>query len=387
VPSSSEFELLNAPPVPAPGGSAKPKLMHLQILRAVAASCVVVDHAFVLLHNAGFPCAQYNHPGYLIGHSGVAAFFVLSGLIMVRQSDNLFGRRWSPLLFAWRRVTRIVPMYWIATLLWAAIFWTNEAPHPKRQILYSLLFIPNYLAGHTRLFPVLQLGWTLNYEMFFYLIFCAALFLRRKTGIVMLLVVPVVLVAIGYAHTFPDDQSLPSLLSFYTNPFLLLFVLGVLIAVIETRQPRISWPVSPAFLLLFPAVLFLVFPLTLGAYDLYESLSIYSTLIVLLCALVRYKAPGTIGRTLVLLGDSSYSTYLFHPMILPLVIGLALRTYGSRTKSVGAAMVLVLACIVLANIFGLLIHLAVERPLIRAFRRFNFGADNKLQPQASGVEP
>ena len=45
------------------------------------------------------------------------------------------------------------------------------------------------------------------------------------------------------------------------------------------------------------------------------------------------------------------------------------------------------ACIVLANIFGLLIHLAVERPLIRAFRRFNFGADNKLQPQVSGVEP
>jgi exopolysaccharide production protein ExoZ len=384
---SSESELLNAPPVPAPGGSATPKLVHLQILRAIAASSVVVDHAFVLLHNAGFPCAQYNHPGYLVGHSGVAAFFVLSGLIMVRQSDSLFGRRRGPLLFAWRRVTRIVPMYWIATLLWAAIFWKNEDPHPKRQILYSLLFIPNYFAGHTRLFPVLQLGWTLNYEMFFYLIFCAALFLRRRAGILLLLVVPVVLVAIGYAHPFPDDQNPLSLLSFYTNPFLLLFALGVLIAVTETRLPRVSWPASPAFLLLLPALLFLALPLTLGADDLYEALSIYSALVVSLCALVRYKVPGTIERRLVLLGDSSYSTYLFHPMMLPLVIGLALRMYDPHTKSVAAAMLLVLVCIIFANVAGLLIHLAVERPLIRVFRRYNFGAGNEHRPQAASVEP
>lgn len=365
----SESELLNAPPVPTNSG-AKPKLMHLQILRAIAASFVVVDHAFVLLHDAGFDCGQYNHAGYLIGHSGVAAFFVLSGLIMLRQAGYLFGKPRSPLLFAWRRVTRIVPMYWIATLLWVFFFWNNEDPHPRRQILFSLLFIPNYFAGHTRLFPVLQLGWTLNYEMFFYLLFTFALLFRRKLGILMLLTVPAVLVAIGYAHTFPDDQNPLSLLSFYTNPFLLLFALGVSIGIAQAKLTEMSWPVSPAFLLLLPAAAFIAFPLTLGTYDLYALLSIFSALIVLLCARVRLEPSGAIGRTLVLLGDSSYSTYLFHPLILA-VIAIALRMWASHPANTTVAMVLVLACIVSANVAGLLIHLAIERPLIRAFRRFD----------------
>jgi exopolysaccharide production protein ExoZ len=377
MPTSSESELLNAPPVPTVG-SAKPKLMHLQILRAIAATLVVVDHAFVLLHNAGFDCGQYNHAGYLIGHSGVAAFFVLSGLIMMRQAGNSFGRPLSPFLFAWRRVTRIVPMYWIATLLWAVIFWNNEDPHPKRQIFYSLLFIPNYFAGHTRLFPVLQLGWTLNYEMFFYLIFTCALFFRKKLGISILLAAPAILVAIGYAHSFPDDQNPLSLLSFYSNPFLLLFALGVMIGVAEAKLSEISWPISPAFLLLLPAVVFIAFPLTLGAFNLYAPLSIISALIVLLCALVKHKPSGVMERALVLLGDSSYSTYLFHPMILPLVVGIALRTWGSYPKTTASAMLLVLACIVFANLAGLLVHFAVERPLIRAFRHNDFKGFNDL---------
>ncbi len=381
MPPTSESELLNAPPVPTVG-RAKPKLMHLQILRAIAASLVVVDHAFVLLHNAGFDCGQYNHAGYLVGHCGVAAFFVLSGLIMVRQAANLFGRPMSPLLFAWRRVTRIVPMYWIATMLWVILFWKNEDPHPKRQILYSLLFIPNYFAGHTRLFPILQLGWTLNYEMFFYLLFTSALFFRRKLGISMLLAVLAILVAIGYAHTFPDDRNPLSLLSFYTNPFLLLFALGILIGVAEARLPEISWPVSPALLLLLPALAFIAFPRSLGSYDLYTLLSVISTAIVLLCARVKHNSSGVMGRTLVLLGDSSYSIYLFHPMIIPLVIGIALRIWGSHPRTAASAMMLVLAILVFANAAGLLIHVVVERPLIRAFRRPDRKGFEELESKA-----
>jgi exopolysaccharide production protein ExoZ len=262
VPSPTESDLLHAPPVPA-AGHARVKLIQLQILRALAASLVVIDHSLVVLRDSGFDCARFLPAGFLLGHSGVAAFFVLSGLIMVRQSAALFGERSGPLRFAYRRITRIVPLYWLVTLVFAATLWRNEAPHPHRQLLFSLFFIPNYFAGFTRLFPVFQLGWTLNYEMFFYLLFFLALYQPRRRGISLLLAVLAGLVLLGWLHPFPDVAAPIAILGFYTNPFLLLFGCGVLIGYVElsaTRLPRLPLPFSPALLLLLPVPVLLLFP-------------------------------------------------------------------------------------------------------------------------------
>ena len=153
------------------------KLLDLQILRALAASLVVADHVVGAVTGVGVASDLFHQPGHLIGHLGVITFFVLSGLIMVRQSSSLFGVPGGAFRFAYRRIVRIVPMYWIATVAWAAT--TRLGPHPAtaKQLLLSLCFIPNFFSPLERLEPVLAQGWTLNYEMAFYFLFFLALFL------------------------------------------------------------------------------------------------------------------------------------------------------------------------------------------------------------------
>jgi len=370
VPPATESSSIETPPEPqtvARTGHLIPKLIHLQVLRAFAASLVVADHTFPDLVQRGVHAEPYRHAGFLIGHLGVTAFFVLSGLIMMRQSANLFGTLRGPLIFAYRRILRIVPMYWIATACTLLFSLNHTILHPIEETLLSLFFIPDFVNPIDRLEPLLGQGWTLNYEMFFYLLFAISLLLPRKTGILFLLIVPEMLAAIGRAFHFPLAGPASSLANFYTDQLILLFGRGVLIGAWESESrtlPVLKIPFSPAYLLLVPALLFFAMPYRIGQFESWELLSLYSILVVLCCTLVPNGTPGPILRGLVLLGDASYSTYLFHLFAYPLILPLFIRIWGRPHSSV-FILAAMLACVAAANILGLAIHLVVERPLTK----------------------
>ena len=352
-----------------------PKLIHLQALRAIAASLVVIDHGFSDLANRGVSASAYLPAGYLLGHLGVTAFFVLSGLIMMRQSADLFGTPRGPFVFAYRRLVRIVPMYWIATLCYFFSTIRRNLLHPIKELLLSLFFLPNFIHPVNRLEPVLGQGWTLNYEMFFYLLFALSLFLPRRKGILFLLIAPEVLAAIGHSYAFPIAGMSSSLLNFYTDQLIVLFARGVLIGAWETESRstfRLKLPFSPAYLLLLPAALLLAMPYRLGRFQSWEFLSLTSILVVLCCTLVDNGTPGPILRGMVLLGDASYSTYLFHLFAYPVAVPLALRISHNLHPTPIGIMAIIAASVIVANLMGLLIHLVIERPIARAFKRLPF---------------
>ena len=106
----------------------------------------------------------------ILGQAGVDVFFVISGFIMWMVTAEPVG----PAQFLWHRVVRIVPLYWIATLIMAA-----HRSSSVSDTVNSLLFWP-YRDANDELWPVLVQGWTLNFEMFFYLLFAAALIIPRR---------------------------------------------------------------------------------------------------------------------------------------------------------------------------------------------------------------
>jgi len=346
-----------------------PRLLDLQILRALAASLVVLDHIFLSLNAVGIPDQQFLNPASLMGHFGVTAFFVLSGLIMVRQSTDLFGVPHSPVRFLYRRITRIVPMYWIATLVWLLIGGAGHPQHRLLQVFNSLFFIPNSLAADGRLDPLLQSGWTLNYEMGFYVLFALALFLPRRTGIVAILITLQGLIALGHSYTSP--QSPATLLSFYTSPIVIYFAYGVLVGLLETEfRPiaRITFPISPAFLLVLPAVAMLGFPGLFASAPLWDLLGFYAFIVVILCSIANQPSPGRLTQAFARLGDASYCTYLFHLLLVGAVALLVGGHLHSSHVSPALLIVIALATVVLANLFGLLIHHFIELRIINFFR-------------------
>jgi exopolysaccharide production protein ExoZ len=280
-------------------------------------------------------------------------------------------------------------MYWIATLLWFRGIYISNWPLPHRgtQLMLSLFFIPDYFfPGQGRMYPLLPHGWTLNYEMAFYLLFALALFLPRRFGIALLILLPELLVALGLIYHLPTGETPAAIPGFYLDPIILLLSRGVLIGLVllELKKfPTIRIPFSPALLLFIPTILMLAFPRTIGAAPLWGPLISYSTVIVLLCLATNQDHLGWVNRTLVLLGDASYSTYLFHLSVYPFLISWVLRGYGRMHATMQSPALFLVLSVVAANILGLGIHLVVERPIIKALRLIRFGPPRVSAESAS----
>ena len=138
------------------------ELRTIQAARAIAANLVVFSHLFFV--EAKYTASSILPAFTLYGIAGVDLFFVVSGFIMVAVA----GRDRGPIEFLWRRATRIYPTYWLvsltvrATSLIAPTFVNSSITTPI-SLWRSFLLIPD------RTFPLLAVGWTLVYEMYFYL--------------------------------------------------------------------------------------------------------------------------------------------------------------------------------------------------------------------------
>ena len=153
------------------------RLGMVQALRAIAALTVVFGHAqtealsLVAAKAGGLSTFLVDKTG-----AGVDLFFVISGFVMVHASQRLFGEAGAAKTFLLRRLFRIVPLYWaVTTLFLLAMLATpallsSDAP-TLVEIVKSYLFVPYAKAGAEMMQPVYKLGWTLNYEMFFYGLF------------------------------------------------------------------------------------------------------------------------------------------------------------------------------------------------------------------------
>src|SRR5215469_9264499 len=89
-------------------------LTSIQVLRAVAALAVTLDH--IVGYEFGRQLGLFNalpHPSFL--PSGVDLFFVISGFVMVYSSERHFEKPKAPQQFFLRRLARIVPLYWLTT--------------------------------------------------------------------------------------------------------------------------------------------------------------------------------------------------------------------------------------------------------------------------------
>jgi len=342
----------------APPTGASPTLNSIQVLRAVAALSVVVHHTMIeKLILTGEAVTPYNF--FKIGAAGVDLFFVISGFVMVYSSEGLFGRRDAPLVFILRRVVRIVPLYWATTLIVLGYFLFNHgrdvlfALYPPGNILASFLFYP-YPRADGVVVPPHTLGWTLNYEMFFYAVFAVLiLFSRWSAGLA------------GSLFFFcfaivGSVFSLPPPFAFWFNPIVIEFCLGMLIAFAWREGVRL--PPSFVWALVLVAIVALAISANWYPFENWRLLSwgLPSAAIVAACVLSRESAEfGGAGRFLAFLGDCSYSLYLIHPLVLP-VIRRAMQSLGASS-----AFAYVAVAVLAAGLAGVVCYLLFERPVTR----------------------
>lgn len=363
-------------PRPRSAGSARagPMLTQVQVLRAIAAAAVAVRHA---QHDAATLSLQNGHPfqpwNPIPWSAGVDVFFVISGLIMVHASRPLFATPGGGRVFLSRRIARIVPLYWGVTTLYVAV--ALLAPSLLNQtyinawfVFASYLFIPAVRPDGI-VQPAYELGWTLNYEMFFYVLFAAAISLPLRWAAATVLATLTALVLVGRLAA-----PLAEPLAFWTNPILLEFAFGVAIGVMLAQGVRFNRPTRAALVAGGLGALMLA-----AAYpELYRLLprpvvyGLPAALIVAAAALGRNdgRPAGPLARWGAAAGDASYALYLLHPFAIR-----AIRILFWRTGLVTVLgpwlgpWIFVAVAVPFCLAAALLTYYCVEKPLTSRLRR------------------
>lgn len=335
-----------------PTAAAAPTYVGVQILRGVAAMLVVLCHSSQMLHHRlGMGDVLF------FGASGVDVFFPISGFVMAVTTYKYWGEAGHAIDFLVRRLIRIVPLYWAATTLKVAAIVAfpsvvATASLDAWHITASYLFIPAF-DSDGKPFPVVPIGWTLNFEMFFYLLFAVVLALRLRP----VLWLGGILLAINLLPPMPALGALGSLAS----SMLLEFVAGMLIGWATVKGYTLSrvW----GAVILVAAMAALVLTQTLGEQTAFG------------WRLLVWGVPGALALAGALgaeplckawarrwpekLGDASYAIYLSHGFFLP-VLGVLCGKMGLTSDTLRWPLLLG-SCIASAWI-GWFVHRWVEQP-------------------------
>jgi peptidoglycan/LPS O-acetylase OafA/YrhL len=312
------------------------RLLLIQALRAAAAAMIVVLHAESLVriyaeqHSYSFAPIEIFPLG-----AGVDLFFVISGFVIVYSSQSLFAKAGGTREFMVRRLIRILPLYWTAltlrvTGLAIAVLIGATVSFPDLPaIITSYLFIPydSFGYGADYPFPIVDLGWSLNYEMFFYALFACFIGFGRDKAVVLFVAAIVALVGIGGVLA-PTD----TVLRFWTHPIIIEFAAGTMIAVLFLKGVSLRKPARLVLIVLGVGLWLAVRASWFtdmsppGFYSWTRVLIWGLGAAILIAAAALGPAPASSPwlQKAALLGDSSYVLYLLHPVFFLLVKG-ALR--------------------------------------------------------------
>jgi exopolysaccharide production protein ExoZ len=279
------------------------RLSSIQVLRAIAALLVLVAHQGPVI--GAFGEAPDAVPDLSFGTFGVDLFFVISGFIMVHTAGKLFGQPGAAVQFLSRRLLRIVPLYWALTAALIAGPLIKYGALPKetslQHLLASFLFFPT-LSPQGTPEPVFTVGWTLNYEMLFYVLFALALFLRRDLALISLTAVLFILPLVPFS-------SLP--FSFWSDSIIFEFAFGMWIGWLYSRGMRLSGLIG---ILIAAAGMIVAIYANQAGLNLTPRIAwwgIPAALIIAGIALSDLEVPFFLFP-LVALGDASYALYLVH---------------------------------------------------------------------------
>jgi exopolysaccharide production protein ExoZ len=329
-------------------------LVYIQILRFFAALAVVAFHAL------GAPPKGFEVPESTLtfalsyGGRGVDLFFVISGFVIFYATHS---SKLTPAEFLRRRIERIAPLYFIViftvTMLAITLPATFGTPdwYTPRHIIKSLAFIA-FTDGDM---PVVYVGWSLEYEMYFYLAVALLMALTRNVwrNIV------VMFSAVAILGQIPGAGAALGNYAFFADPMILEFVLGVIVGWVFVNG-RICWPMPLAAACAIAAVL---------VTDPTSRVIVSGVPAACLVAAAAWASrrridPSWPERTLARLGDASYSIYLAQVQTVSLA---SIAVAGLFPAIPPLLLMMVTSSIVVA--LGLALNILVERPLLRLCRR------------------
>jgi len=300
------------------------KIADIQLLRAGAALLVVLCHGSgELLKTPNAAALSILELMTQKGLFGVDIFFVVSGFIMYSISNRRLEEVGYAGQFLADRIIRIAPLYYVVITLMICV--TILAPGLKHHnplnieyILSSYCFVPTINPITKAPEPIIGIGWTLNYEMFFYSIFAFSILVFRRRAFYAIIAILIGSYIIG--RVFPVNEIV---FQSWTHSIILEFMFGILIARLYTSSWRLPGLIA-ALLVAGGAIAWMSLgPSTEGFAYRGFIWGVPAALIVgglVLSSRDRTREKGPVFAGLIVVGDASYSLYLTHLFVMRIFV-------------------------------------------------------------------
>ncbi|MDO7931543.1 acyltransferase [Xanthomonas euvesicatoria] len=360
-------------------GSKPRPLQSLQALRALAAVAVVIFH---LINAEAVYGGELQILGGIahLGYAGVDMFFAISGFIMVLVCSGKFGDAQGAADFLTKRAIRIYPLYWICTGAIALVLVVKpgllDPALEEKSLLGSFLLLPQE-GG-----PLLVVGWTLTFELFFYVMTALALAFGRERYL------PVMLggwaVVLALLQWVPAEGAWAQL---FTSPLAFEFIAGAVAGLLWRRMSpkQAIGALCVSVVLVSVAAWALLQRPDFGQTQAVRTLAFAVPCALAIAAAARLErcALLPVPRWASALGDASYSLYLTHVFVLSLCGRLwsVVAPTGSLVTNAAFLATSFAACCVVA----LVTYRVLERPLLDIGHRW-LARRQRAEPMASKSE-
>lgn len=346
---------------------------NIQALRFFAAFSVVFAHLQI---------SRYSGIGikpdlFAIGAFGVDIFFVISGFIMAFVSNGMKGSNiQNSVEFFIKRVFRVVPLYWMFIFVAYILAFMSISCPPNLTVcpwylsenynfaktsfdwLFQSLTFTNWTRG-----PIYSVGWTLIYEFWFYVLFSICLLFGSKP--LKFFSILMALVAVAGIPSFSSSVP-PGVMTLFLHPFMIEFVLGVyLYSIFKSNKLSVKMIIPLIAACAICGGLYQINSVVtyLGSFAR-PLLCGGAAFCVVAIALTLERANIKANKLLVSLGDSSYSLYLTHWLVvtnLPAMIDI----YGYSNMSFTTFVVINVSVSLLAS---QVVYYLIEKPLRKSSR-------------------
>ncbi|WCT13734.1 acyltransferase family protein [Mucilaginibacter jinjuensis] len=357
----------------------------LDAWRALAAIWVVMAHACstvitdirVLPNGMALLSGNYLYMFSMSGQLGVAMFFVISGYCIVLAADNAIAKQKSAMNFLKARFRRIFPPYYASIVLAIALTlvfilaahlkFIPKPSHGPEFINNSFLY---YFSNLTltqvpfNIKPIQAIYWSLCYEIAFYIIIAACIFLQKKLnyslhGILFILTQ----LSLIWLILAPDTCPFPLDLWY-------LFGMGAFVYIRiknpDNFQSKLFFDITSVLVLLFAS-------LHAGHYTLGHPASrtqaifgfVFSLVLLLLYRFDSILIKNRFIKILSFLGTMSYSIYLSHPTVIAIPRQLMIKMGFIGDKYWITLIVQVIIGIGVGYIF----HIICERPFMSSYAK------------------
>lgn len=360
-------------------GRSRDTLYNIQVLRFIAASMVLFGHLeHEVLDRKWLTTGTFHSFEPVFWPGGVDIFFVLSGFLMTYIAYGSFGTIQSSLKFLKRRIIRILPPYWFYTSLMviAALTFSGYIAHPSinaGHLLSSFLLFPAK-NPYGSIYPFFIIGWTLEYEVMFYVIFSLGLLFRRPIGLAFIYAAVLGLACSSALH----PSWVP--LQFWTNPIIIEFAFGM--ALCQLRIAGVRIPLWAGLLLSAGGIALMLGLHAVGQTSVnwgfrWAWMGLPALLLCTGLALQNEAStPGPLKRLLVFGGDASYSLYLSHPFTIN---GVAAITHKLGLVSPNTYILISFICAMLVS--GAC-YIWVEKPIYAVLSKLGSPATKNLPASA-----